>query len=255
MAIATAAVAGIGHNRPPLKDVLAEQYKFFADEIEKIAKRADEAPKTIKSDDDLDKVGVVIKDAREMYKRAEAARKEEKEPYLKAGKEVDAFFKVLTDRLESITLSLQKRADEYQREKAAEARRKAEEEARRLREQEEAARRKAEEAAAAGKAALAGRAEARAEIAAEKAVAAEELAQASAAELARFRGASGTLATAKTVQKVRIADWQALNLNDLKPYIDREAVQKAANAWLRVTKGREQIIGLEVYEDVRADFR
>lgn len=252
---ATAAVAGPGHNKPPLQEVLTEQYKSFAEEIEKVAGRANEAPKRIKTDDDLDKVGVIVKDARELLKKVEAARKEEKDPYLKAGREIDAFFKKMTDRLDRISEALQERANEYQREKAAEARRKAEEEARRLREQEEAARRKAEEAAAAGKASVAGRAEVKAELAAEKAAQAEELAQASAADLARVRGASGTLATAKTAQKVRISDWQSLNLNDLKPYIDREAVQKAANAWLRVTKGKERITGLEVYEDIKAAFR
>lgn len=255
MAEVSAAPVSIGHNKPPLQEVLADQYKNFAAEIEQIAERANNAPKAVKSDDDLDKVGVIVKDAKAMTKRVVQAKTTEKEPFLTGGRIVDGFFGAMKERLDRIASVLQERADDYQRQKAAEARRKAEEEARKLREQEEAARRKAEEAAAAGKAGIAGRAEVKAETAAERAANAEQRAQASAADLARVRGASGTLATAKTVQRVRIADWNSLNLNDLKPYIDREAVQKAANSWLRVTKGAEQIKGLEVFDDVKASFR
>lgn len=254
--MAEAAYAPMGHNRPPaLKDQLADQYKHFAAEIEQIAERANSAPKAIKSDDDLDSVGVIVKDAKQMAKRVDGARKDEKEPHLQAGRDIDGFFKVMSERLDRIASTLQGRADDYQRAKTAEARRKAEEDARKLREQEEAARRKAEEAAAAGRERTADKAEFKAETLAEKAAEAERQADAKAADLARTRGASGTLASAKTVQKVRIADWAELNLNDLKPYLDRESAQKAANAWLRVTKGAEQIKGLEVYDDVRATFR
>ena len=250
--------AAMGHNNPPpLKEILAANYAHFTHEIEAIAERANKAPKAVKSDDDLDAVGVIVKDARAMAKRVDTARKDEKEPYLQAGRDVDAFFKALTERLDRIASVLEDRATEYQRAKAAEARRKAEEEARKLREAEEAARRKAEEAAAAGRAAIADRAEAKAETLADKAAEAERLAEARAADLARARGASGTLASAKTVTKVRIVDLALVqsSMGPLGPYIDSEMIQKAANTWLRVTKGKGSIPGLEVYEDVRATFR
>lgn len=242
--------AAMGHNNPPpLKEILAANYAHFTHEIEAIAERANRAPKAVKSDDDLDAVGVIVKDARAMAKRVDTARKDEKEPYLQAGRDVDAFFKALTERLDRIASVLEDRATEYQRAKAAEARRKAEEEARKLRE--------AEEAAAAGRAAIADRAEAKAETLADKAAEAERLAEARAADLARARGASGTLASAKTVTKVRIVDLALVqsSMGPLGPYIDSEMIQKAANTWLRVTKGKGSIPGLEVYEDVRATFR
>lgn len=250
------ATATIGHNRPPSQaEILAENYAHFAKEIEGIAERANAAPKAVRNDDDLDAVGVIVKDAKVMTKRVDNARTTEKEPHLKAGREIDSFFKAMTERLSRIATVLEDRATEYQRAKAAAARRKAEEEARKLREKEEAARRKAEEAAAAGKADVAARSEAKAEALADRIDAAEQAAQASAADLARSRGASGTVATARTVQKVRITDYAALNLGPLGPYLDREAVQKAANGWLRVTKGKESLPGLEVYDDVKASFR
>lgn len=250
--------ASIGHNKPPaLKDQLADQYRHFAAEIETIAERANAAPKAVKSDDDLDWVGVIVKDAKTMLKRVDGARKDEKEPHLKASREVDGFFKGMAERLDRIARALEDRATEYQRAKAAEARRKAEEEARKLREQEEAARRKAEEAAAAGRERTADKAEFKAESLAEKAAEAERQADSKAADLARTRGASGTLASAKTVTKVRITDLATVqqSMGPLGPYIDSDMIQKAANTWLRVTKGAGSIPGLEVYEDVKATFR
>lgn len=252
------ASATIGHNQPPpLREVLAENYAHFAKEIDNIAERADRLPKAVRSDDDLDQVGVVVKDARAMLKRVDNARKDEKEPYLQAGREVDGFFKAMTGRLDRIATVLGSRASDYQRAKAAEARRRAEEEARKLREAEEAARRRAEEAAAAGRERAADKADLKAETLAEKAAEAERMAEASAAELARTRGASGTLASAKTVRKVRIVNLAAVqrSMGPLGPYMDSDAIQKAANTWLRVTRGEGEIPGLEVYDDVKATFR
>jgi hypothetical protein len=248
--------AAVGHNNPPpLREILTENYAHLAQEVEGLAERANAAPKVVKNEADLDAVGVVVKDAKNLLKQVDTARKAEKEPHLQAGREIDGFFKTFSERLERIASALESRATEYQRQKAAEERRRREEEARKLREQEEEARRKAEEAAAAGRAAAAGKAEERAELLAEKAAEAQRLAEANAADLARVRGASGTLATAKTTMKVRIADYDKLDLNALKPYLDREAVQKAANTWLRVTKGASELPGLEVYEDIKATFR
>ncbi len=245
-----------GHNQPPpLKEILAENYATLAAEVDAIAARANGAPKKVANDDDLDAVGVIVKDVKALAKRADNSRTTEKEPHLTAGREIDAFFKTMTERLDRIASTLGERATAYQRAKAEEARRAAEELARKEREREAEARRKAAEAEEAGKASAAGRHEGRAEAAAARAEGAEAEALASAAELTRRRGASGTIAGAKSVQKVRIVDIAKLNLGPLGPYIDREAIQKAANAWLRVSKGTEQMPGLEVYDDVTATFR
>lgn len=247
-----------GHNNPPpLKEILSENYRHFTDEIEDVAGRATAAPKTVRNANDLDAIGVVVKDAKAMVRRVRAARTEEKEPFLKGGREVDAFFGHMSDRLDHIVVVLEERASEYQRQKAAEERRKRDEEARKLREKEEAARRKAEEAAAAGRERTADKAELKADTLAEKAERAEREAEAKAADLTRTRGASGTLASAKTTTKIRIVDLGAAQraMGPLGPYVSSEAIQKAGNAWLKFNAGQPAPEGLEVYEDVKATFR
>jgi len=238
-------------------ETLAERFKPFAEEIERIAVEANKTPKTVKADDDLDPIGVVVKDAKAMLKRAKAAKATEKEPFLTGGKTVDAFFAVMADRLDLIIASLEDRATIYQRAKAAEERRKAEDAARKAREAEEAARLKADKAAEEGRTATAARAEAKAGTAADRAAEADRRAEASAADLSRSRGASGTLASAKTLKKVRIVDLAAVtkSCGPLGPYITSEMIQKAANTWLRRTNGLETIAGLEVFDDVKATFR
>lgn len=243
------------NNPPPLPEILAENYAHISKEIDDIAAKANSAPKKVKNDNDLDYVGVVVKDAKAMIKRVDQARTGEKEPHLKAGREIDGFFKAFTERLDKIAKVLTDRASEFQREKLAEERRKNEEEARKRREAEAEAIRKAEEAAAAGKTSAAAKAEVRAEIEGDRAAEAERKADASNADLLRQRTASGGVASARTMQKVRITSIAELNLGPLGPYLDREAVQKAANNWLRVTKGEEKMPGLEVYDDVQATFR
>ncbi|CAN0529718.1 unnamed protein product, partial [Scytosiphon promiscuus] len=170
-----------------------------------------------------------------MLKRIEARRAEEKEPHLKAGREIDAFFKGMAGRVDRISKVLSERLNEYVRTKAAEEKRKAEDAARKAREAEEAARRKAEEAAAAGKDVAAARSEMKAEIAADKAEEAERRAEASTADLARTRGASGSVVSARTTRKIRITDLGEVQrtLGPLGPYIASDAIQKAANTWLK----------------------
>lgn len=243
------------NNPPPLPEILAENHAGLTKDVEALAGRANAAPKKVKNDSDLDAVGVVIKDAKDLTKRVNTIRTGEKEPHLKAGREIDSFFNALRDRLEKVASVLNERATEYQRMKLAEQRRKDEEIARKAREAEQAANEKARKAEEEGKAAVAARAETRAEIEADKAADAERRAEASNADIARQRMASGGTAGVRTTQKVRIVSIADLNLGPLGPYIDREAVQKAANAWLRVTKGAETMPGLEVYDDVQASFR
>lgn len=243
------------NNPPPLPEILAENYAALFAEVEAIAVRATSAPKKVKNAADVEAVGVIIKDAKALAKKIEGARVLEKEPHLTANKQIDGTFKPPTDRLGNIATVLNDRATEYQRALLAEQRRKDEEIARKAREAEQAAIEKARKAEEEGRAAVASRAETRAEIEADKAADAERRAEASNADIARQRMASGGTAGVRTTQKVRITAIAELNLGPLGPYIDREAVQKAANAWLRVTKGAETMAGLEVFDDVQANFR
>lgn len=254
--MATAAVATVGHNNPPsLREVLAENYSGLTGDVEAIASKADGAPKNVTSEADLTTVGDIVKDVRQLTKRVDLARVSEKEPYLQGGRDVDAFFKVLTERLDRITKTLEGRATEYQREKATEERRRREEEARRLREQEERQREIARKAEEANRSKTAAKHEDKAEELATKAAEAEAATQVSAAELTRVRSMSGTVATARTEWAFEITDYNEIPLEVLRPYLARADVEKAIRTFVRVNKNSVALTGVRIFEDVKASFR
>ena len=244
----------MGHNNPPtLLEQLSEDYAQLRHEVEKIADRANTAPRAIKTDSDLDTVGNLIKDASALSRKADASRKAAKDPSLQAGRDVDTFFKQFSERLERIQSTFQKLADDHAKAKAAEARRKAEEEAKRLREEEERQREIARRAEESNRAKTADKHEAKADEVAERAAEAEQAAQASAADLTRTRTASGTLATAQTEWAFEVIDFDAIPLNQLRPYFKREEVEKAVRAFMKT--GRRELAGVRFFEDVKARFR
>ena len=207
------------------------------------------------SDEDLGACGDVVRDARAVLKRVKQAKTIAKDPFLQGGREVDAFFAVPAERLDRVIATLEERCSEYQRAKAAEARRLAEDEARRARDKAEGERRKAEEAVAAGRLSFAARAEDRAQAADERAERAERDATARAADLTRSRSAAGTLATARQTWKGEIVDLASVDLEKLRPFIKREAIDAALNAFVRINKGTVEVAGCRIFEDIRAAFR
>jgi flagellar biosynthesis GTPase FlhF len=249
-----AALAEIGHNNPPpLREVLAENYEILLTEIEALAGKANEAPKTISGDEDVITVGEIVKGARDLSKRLDKARDAEGRPHLEAKREIDGFFKGHMERIDRIAQILQKRADDYQRARAAEERRKREEEARRLREEEERQREIARKAEEANRAKTAAKHEDKADELAERRVEAEASAQASNADLVRVRSDTGTVVSAKTEWKGEIVSVEEIDLNKLRPYLKRDDVQKALNTFVRM--GGRELAGARIFEDVKASFR
>lgn len=246
--------AVLGGNAPPIAERLALDHADLATAIAALAERANAAPKTIAGEDDLLAIGKIVKDAREVTGRAEGARVDEKEPFLTAGREVDAFFATMKDRLSRITTALQDRADAYQREKAAEERRKQAEAARKAREEEDRQREIAERAAAAGRNAAAAKAQAAADARAEEAAKAEAEAKARAADMTRVRG-GGTTVSARTVWTFQITDYEAIPLDRLRPYLKREAVEAAIGSLVKVQKNASPLAGVRIFEETKANFR
>lgn len=149
----------------PLLDRLNEQYDALlglgADlelEILKLPKAAD-----IQSDDDAQKIVAMVARFKEGMKKAEEARKEEKEDSLRRGQKIDGFFKGIREPLEERMKEIERRLTPYLTRKAAEeeARRRAAAEEARKAEEEAAQRRREEEQAAAAAAAQAEEAAAR----------------------------------------------------------------------------------------------
>ncbi len=248
--------ATIGDNSGavPLETRLAETYAFDAP-IEEFGAKALALPKTFTADEHATLAGDVVKEGRALLKRIETARVDEGEPYLKTKRAIDAYFASLADRIEKTNQIIVIRANDYQRAKAAEARRIAEEEARKAREEAERQRKAAEEAAAANRLAAASKAEGKADVAEERARRAETVAETSVADLTRVRSSTGTVVSAKTEFTFRIVDWDRIDLSTLRTFIKRDAIEAAIRSLMKVQGRSVQLDGVEFFEDVKANIR
>jgi len=317
------AIAEIGHNLPPaLPDRLAEDYSQLVAEVEALAQRANAAPEVVNDDAEQGVIGNLAKDVTKTAKNIEARRVDEKEPFLKAGREVDGFFQPLKVRLDRIASAMEIRGRDYLNRKAAAERRVREEEERKRREAErlareeaqqklreaearereahkaqeraerlrleeearhakevteikngflreteerEAARQKAEAETAARlraeedeRAAKASQAAAIESLKAlERAEAerldAERAAQAKPADLARTRS-SGSLSTLAQKFDHEIVDFEAIDLEVLRPYLPRADIEKAIRQFIRVNKDTKALRGVRIFETTRANL-
>lgn len=78
---------------------------------------------------------------------------------------------------------------------------------------------------------------------------------AKAAELATVRGDLGSSSSLRTVWKARVVDMQKVDLNALRDYISKDAVEKAANAYCKIHKDSKPVAGLEFFEETSAVVR
>lgn len=249
------APAGIGHNNATRAELLAEKHADLAKRIDAIAKRADAAPRSIKTDADLDAIGRIVVDARDLAKEAETARTAEKEPHLRASREIDAYFKVSTDRLGRISDFFRKIADDHARAKAAEARAKAEKAAREAAEEAERQADIARRAEEAGRVKTAEKHEAKAELASEQAFQAQQVAAAPAADLVRHRTGSGVVSSARTEWAFEIVKIGDVPLDLIRPFIKPEHIEQAVRAFVRINKNSVPLAGVRIFEDVKSTFR
>lgn len=143
---------GIGHNQPPLTELLAEEtvaLKSRADDLIASAGRA-----KVEDDETAGRATTLAKMLAEHSKAIDKAREERKAPFLEAGRTVDRHFGALKQPVDVAKGQVVALLDAYRRKKEAEAaaeRRRLEEEARKAREAAEAAereRRRIEEEAA-----------------------------------------------------------------------------------------------------------
>lgn len=250
----------IGDNLGPpidLRTILAEDHAELRHELEQLANRANAAAKAIKTHKDiktpadLDTLGVLIRDARALWTKADKAREKAKAPYLQAERDVQSFFATgFLERLDRIVKSFKAIGDDYQTEQDRLARLKAKQEAEVAREVQ----RKAEEAAReAMRPAAQIKAEVQAAGAAERAERAEAAVEAKPAELVRQRTESGVVASAKKEYTFAIEDYDAIPLEKLKAYIKRDAVEAAIRAAVKF--GVRELGGVRIYEQVKGTWR
>ena len=248
---------GAGDNRPPadadpMTERMAEDHAEILARTKELLDAAERAPASVNDDEGAGKFGDFIKSVTGTIKRAETARKAEKEPYLVNSRKVDGFFKKrITEPLADAKKALEKTLGVYLQAKAA-AERKAREEAEKAaREAEAAARREAEEREKALEAEAtpfedpgdgpseyeklesAVEAEEAAAKAKKEADKAAKAASAKAADLARTRGDHGSVGTLRTEWKHDEPVRADLDLEALREHLSIDALEKAIRSYIK----------------------
>lgn len=151
----TATLPGIGHNQPPLDELLRDETQALA---QRTAELLAAVPRTVVTDrDSAEKATAFAGMIRSHAAKIEAAREERKRPFLEAGRTVDAHYQALRapligsdpKRLGGAAAEVVAKIDAFRREEQAKAdaeRRRLEEEARQARERQAAAERAQREA-------------------------------------------------------------------------------------------------------------
>ena len=252
------AAPGLGHNLPPLQEQLADETTELVQRRDELVGSADRAPPTITDELIATKVADLVRLIAACIKNAEAARVSRKEPYLAAGRLVDAHYKNnITGPLETVKRDLERRLTLYQRQKAEEERRAREAEARRQAEEAERQRREAEAAAEAA----ATDADLDAAISAEElarqaeadAVRAKREAEAKPADLSRSRGDLGAVASLHTFWDWKDLDRDTIDLDALRPHFPADAIEKAVRSYIRA--GGRKLTGVTIFENTETRVR
>lgn len=220
------------HNNPP------PAAELFAEEIDNLKSRAEAFGEV--TDANAGEASDLIKLAKKLAKDIDDKRKEEKQPHLDAGRQIDGTYNPLADAAKKAVASVEKALTAFvveQKRKAEEARREAE---RKAAEEAEKARRLqndallAEDAAASAKAA-----ENEAKL-----VAAEEK------QAGNVKGSEGFRASGlRTIRKAKITNATMLVTHYMARPEVIELCERLANADIRAAKGEQVAIpGIEVVE-------
>lgn len=254
----------IGDNRPP-PDLLtgAALIEWLTDRFIELQRRRDELLAAearipaINDEDAARKVSDFIKLLGAAVKAANAARVEAKEPFLEGGRNVDGFFKSISDPIDDLKKRVERRLTDYLRAKEAEERERRQREEREARERAEQARREAEAAAQAMRDAAsldtAVQAERAADAAAADAVKAEVAATAKPAELSRVRGEYGAVSSLRTEWVFEGVDRATIDLEALRPYLPVDGIEKALRSYIRA--GGRELRGVRIFETTTAVVR
>ncbi len=183
-------------------------------------------------DNEAAKITVFIKQIANAAKGLEAARVDEKQPYLNLGRAVDGFFGSVKEQLDTLSRKAKRPLDAYLKAKADEERR--EREARAAEERRQA-QEQANAAAALAQLGATAQAESTLQVAAQteaRAVTLEAAATVKPAELARVRADEGSASSLRTRWVGEVTDRAALDLEGLRYHIPADALQKALNSYI-----------------------
>lgn len=214
------------------------------------------APETVEDEGTAAKVTDMVKQFRACAKAIEDKRKYHKTRYDACGKMVHAVASEITKGLAEHQRNLENRLTAYQRRIAEAERKKREEEERQRREEAERLEREAKTDEDIDKA-----------IAAEEAARrAEREAQAKPADLTKSRGEYGSVASLRSVLAFEITQFGTVPLHELRPYLSRDAVERAIRGFMRDNADRIKatvkngdgygvLTGVRFYEDQQTRVR
>lgn len=240
----TAAGSVPGHNRPAPADDAVRDFNEALSQRDGFDARIDallgSASRAVAHDaETAGRCGELIKQMVAVERVIEDARKTVKEPYFEAGKAVDAVAKAKAGPVADAKAQVNAKLSTFMREEE-ERRRADQRRADDLRRSQEAEQRAAEDAARAANLPL-------------PEPAAPTPAPAVADEPTRIRGDYGTLASAKTVWKHEVTDWEVAFMAVSENERVRDAIDKAIGAMVR--SGTRKIEGVRIYSDTVAQVR
>lgn len=230
----------IGHNSgviPADATLIAETLRIehadaFTRAEELLLARA-RAPQTIPDDETNLKVADFVKQIAGAVKLLETARTTSKAPYLEGGRGVDAVFAKHLSDLAGLKAAMADLMNRFVRDKAAAERK-----------------RLMDEAAAQAAAAI----KQNDEVAFEQAVqSSDHAAAAKPAAIVRAVSDYGTVATAQTVWTFEVDEYGAVALEKLRPYLNRDEIDKAIRAFIRA--GGRDLGGVKIFQTEKAMVR
>lgn len=240
---------GIGHNSQELVSVemLGLEHSDIIARRDELLEDFKNAPSSVQDADDDKAMTDSVNQFLALKKTAETTHKSVKEPYLRAGRVVDGFFKGVAEKMDECSRELRRRQTEYKLKLEAEERRKREETARA---QAEAAR-KAEEEAKAKMEEIdfddpntilkATQAQNLANSMAVHARETQDATKVKAAELTRARGDFGSVSSLRSEWKGELLNRADLDLESLRHHITEDAYNQAIRSYIKANapKGKD----------------
>lgn len=240
--------AGIGDNLPPF---IAGDYSELQARIDTLLGSFERAPQTIESDDIAEKITDLTKMLKEASRKAELARKQEKDPYLEGGKKVDSYFSAMAEPADKAAKDLEKRLGSYRTYKAEIERKRLLEEAAKAREIAEREAREAAQLEAAGMQDVADETMASAQKTEATALRLETASE-NDKQLGKVRGEYGkTVATKRWVFEVD--DYSKVDIMAVARYLDQASIDKAIRGF--IANGGREIKGVSIYEQETVSVR
>lgn len=248
-------VAGIGHNKPSVTDILRDTFVSIIKEVDDLANRANAARDAlgekglVTTDEQRDPLISVGIDAGKLSKRLDETRLAHTKPLRDEVAETNKFFETLVSRMDRVKTRFEEIVGLYDRAKRDEERRRAAEQAKLA---EEEAQRKMADAAAAQHSV-------ESDVILNEAVEADERAQ----RLSAAATSAGTGPTRTEVGTISssapwtfsVEDWSKVNIAELRDQFTVAEIEKAIRSHVRKFKNTRPLAGVRIFQDEKTRFR